>query len=105
MVARRGADAIADRPLSAYDGVPITGADVIAYCDRLVQVFELRSSRGRIGALCDSIIAAECARDFGDDLRSIRGGLAFRDAVVVLLRDRLTNATNERIARVAGRRA
>lgn len=105
MVTRLGADAIADRPLSAFDSAPITGADVIAYCDRLVQTFEMRSTRGRIGALCDSIIAAECGRDFGDDTRTIRGGLAFRDAVLVLLRDRLDRASNERIARVAGRRA
>ena len=64
----------------------------------------MRSTGGRISALCSAIIATECARDFADDPRQMIGGLAFLDAVVVLLRDRLTDACNRRIGQL-GRRA
>lgn len=104
MVTPSRAIAIADRPLSACADGFITAVDVIAYCDRLQEVFQLRSSRGDISALCNAIIAAECARDFGDDSSRMMGGLAFLDAVVVLLRDRLTGACNRRISGL-GRRA
>lgn len=105
MVTARVANAIADRPLSACVDEFIAAIDVMAYCDRMVEVFELRSTRGRIGALCNAIVATECARVAADDTRTVVGGIAFLDAVLVCLRDRLTDASNRRIARVAGRRA
>ncbi|OIQ93165.1 hypothetical protein GALL_248710 [mine drainage metagenome] len=78
------------RVCTAGDAPAVTGVDVIAYVDRLVDNCMIVCGGSQLRALVVAIAYVEEERLRPESRLMVEGGLPFMDGVLVLLRDRLT---------------
>ena len=83
------------RVCTAEDGREVTGADVIAYVDRLVENSVMVCGGSQLRGLVVAAAFAEEERLRADSRLRVEGGLGFVDAVVILLRHRLSRVACE----------